>query len=278
MRILRHKLIMDDGSPVTWMKADKDSGATLKQDYIIIHYTAGASALSTANFFASSEAQASAHFCVDRDGSIIQQVKCNTIAWHAGQSSWKDLTALNPHSIGIELANWGLLSEGPTGFKSWLGTDISDNLVIMGEHRNSPGKIHPWELFPEAQFKAAAKLCAALAEHYDIREECVLGHDDISPGRKIDPGPSFNMDIFKSRVFGTGTGGAPESERFEVKANNGLNMREGPGISYPVIAVLPNKSKVSIIEKPDNWWMVSLIQNGHENTTGYVHSHWLERV
>ena len=95
----------------------------------------------------------SAHFFIRRDGTLIQFVPCSLRAWHAGISSWCERERCNDFSIGIELE----------------GTD------------DLP--------FTEAQYATLAPLVAVLKQTYPIR--AVVGHSDIAPGRKTDPGPHF---------------------------------------------------------------------------------------
>jgi AmpD protein len=96
----------------------------------------------------------SAHFFIRRDGSLIQFASCLDRAWHAGQSSWHDRERCNDFSIGIEL-------EG------------SDH-----------------EAFEDAQYGMLNQLIDALRTAYPI--EAIVGHSDIAPGRKTDPGPYFD--------------------------------------------------------------------------------------
>lgn len=96
----------------------------------------------------------SAHFFVRRDGQLIQFVSCNARAWHAGLSCWRGRSRCNDFSIGIEL-------EG------------CDELP-----------------FADAQYEALNALIANLARAYPLRE--VVGHRDIAPERKTDPGPCFD--------------------------------------------------------------------------------------
>lgn len=95
----------------------------------------------------------SAHFFIRRDGGLIQFVPCTLRAWHAGASNWEGRERCNDFSIGIEL-------EG------------SDDLP-----------------FTDAQYAALIPLVETLKQAYPIR--AVLGHSDIAPGRKTDPGPHF---------------------------------------------------------------------------------------
>jgi AmpD protein len=98
--------------------------------------------------------QVSAHFLVRRDGELIQFVPCSRRAWHAGISSWLDRTNCNNFSIGIELEGCDYLR------------------------------------FEDAQYKALNSLLADLRNRYSI--EAVVGHSDVAPGRKTDPGPCFD--------------------------------------------------------------------------------------
>ncbi len=96
----------------------------------------------------------SAHLLIKRDGSIIQFVDFNKRAWHAGLSSFNGVENCNDYSIGIELQG-------------------SDN-----------------KAYESVQYQALNKVVATLKEKYPITD--VVGHNDISPGRKTDPGPMFN--------------------------------------------------------------------------------------
>jgi AmpD protein len=106
--------------------------------------------------------QVSAHFLVRRDGEVLQFVGCDQRAWHAGASSWRGRDNCNDYAIGIEL-------EGLEG-----------------------------GLFEDAQYAALAELCQRLARRYPIAQ--VVGHEHVSPGRKLDPGPGFDWDGLRQRL------------------------------------------------------------------------------
>lgn len=101
----------------------------------------------------------SAHFFIRRDGELIQFVSCNHRAWHAGNSSWQGRERCNDFSVGIELE----------------GCDF--------------------EAFESAQYSKLNLLLTALKQRYPIRT--VVGHSDIAPGRKSDPGPYFDWSRIK---------------------------------------------------------------------------------
>lgn len=104
----------------------------------------------------------SAHFLVRRNGQILQFVSCNKRAWHAGVSAWRGRTRCNDFSIGIELE----------------GSDF--------------------ESFTERQYASLARLTRCLKRAYPISD--ITGHSDIAPGRKTDPGPFFDWEMYKKRL------------------------------------------------------------------------------
>jgi N-acetylmuramoyl-L-alanine amidase len=126
-------------------------------------------------------------------------VKFNKKAWHAGPSSWGELKYLNRYSIGIELVNAGKLKKVGGKWKSWNGVVIPDEQVIEAVHKNE-SRSSGWQVYPTAQIKAAIEVAKALHGHYKF--EAILGHDDIAPTRKVDPGPAFPMQSFVSKVMG----------------------------------------------------------------------------
>jgi AmpD protein len=104
----------------------------------------------------------SAHFVVRRDGGTVQYVACSKRAWHAGLSSWNDRSRCNDFSVGIEL-------EG------------CDDMM-----------------FEAAQYDALARLTRALRRRYPISD--IVGHSDVAPGRKTDPGPHFDWERYRSMI------------------------------------------------------------------------------
>lgn len=104
--------------------------------------------------------QVSAHFFIRRDGETIQFVPCEKRAWHAGESCWQGRSRCNDFSIGIEL-------EG------------SDTMP-----------------FTDTQYEALAVLTRALQKTYPITD--IVGHSDIAPARKTDPGPCFDWDRYRT--------------------------------------------------------------------------------
>lgn len=277
MEIKGHKLIDDAGNKVPFVET-KNHGGNLtggKPKYLIIHYTAGGTADGAVSTFTkTTPPRTSAHFVVDHDGSITQLIPCNKVGWHAGKSRWKTHDGINDHSVGIEIVNWGKLLRTGAGWKSWTNRSVADDRVIVEEHKHSPGTDYGWELFDPAQIEATIGIARAIVEHYDLEPWDVVGHDDISPKRKIDPGPAFDMDRFRARVFGREVDSWNE-DVFVVSSSSGLNMRVQPGVNERLIKNLPDKTEVNVVERRGNWWLVAEIVNGEDDVTGFVHRNWL---
>jgi N-acetylmuramoyl-L-alanine amidase len=194
------------GQPVKFVASPFIGGSFARREpsLLVMHYTSGGTALSSANWFRSpANPGSSAHLVIDRDGSVIQCVDLTRIAWHAGVSVWKKRSNLNRFAIGIELANWGALQRKGQGWASYTGVRIADPVLARHRNGNPEGSRGPigWERFPPAQIASATAVARAiLAAFPTIRE--IVGHDDIAPGRKVDPGPAFDMAAFRRAVLG----------------------------------------------------------------------------
>lgn len=277
MKIRNHRLVGSSGNLVPFEKSPNVGGNLNggKPKILVIHYTAGRSASGAISTFKNPSSKVSAHLVIGHDGAITQMVEFDTKGWHAGKSRWKTLSSLNSHSVGIEIVNWGKLERlGNGGWRSWTGSNIPNERVILAEHKNHPGSLHGWEIFDEAQVESCIEAARAIVGEYGIGPSDVVGHDDISPSRKVDPGPAFDMDRFRARVFGR-EDDDPEDVIFAVRSATGLNMRTGPSIEHGVIKNLGDGTKVQVIEKPGRWWLVAELVNGEADTTGFVHSNWL---
>lgn len=156
--------------------------------FLVIHFTAGATARSSIEYWRELNNGVCAHFVIDRDGTIYQCRPCDRTAGHAGASMWKcpktgvTYHALNTCSIGIELANAG---DNPKLAAKW-----SDLPRVKLRHKHG-GPLCEWEQYPKEQLSACEALAKVLCERYNLDD--VVGHDDIAPDRKNDPGPAFPM-------------------------------------------------------------------------------------
>lgn len=123
---------------------------------IVLHYTALPDAAASRARLCDPEHEVSAHWLIDLDGSAQALVDESRRAWHAGAGSWGSITDVNSASIGIELQNIG----------------------------HAP--------FPEPQMAALEGLLAALFDRWSLGPRAVIGHSDMAPTRKADPGPHFD--------------------------------------------------------------------------------------
>lgn len=198
MKIINDFLYDDDGQQVSYIPSPNRAGTYLPK-YLIMHGTETTDAASTIDWFTNPESQVSAHLLIARNGIITQFVPFDQIAWHAGQSSWNSLTSLNRYAIGIELVNAGRLSR--VG-KNWICTlsrkVIPPAQVVMATHRNESA-VAAWQNYSLTQVNTALAVGRVLADYYQLLD--VIGHDDVSPGRKSDPGPAFPMPRFRSDIF-----------------------------------------------------------------------------
>lgn len=199
MKIANHLLVGAPGENVTFVKSPNYSSG-VSPIYLIIHYTAGTTLAAAVSWFQNPQAQASSHLVIDRDGSIVQMVAFNRRAWHAGKSKWGNLDGMNHYSIGIELVNAGKLRKNSSGqWVNWSNKVIPASDVTVEKHKDETSDAG-WHEYPEAQLEAATKVGALLHKTYNFTD--ILGHDDVSPGRKVDPGPLFPINSFRSIVLG----------------------------------------------------------------------------
>ena len=145
-------------------------------DLIVLHYTAMDTAQAALERLCDPSAEVSAHYLISETGHIWQLVPEEQRAWHAGAGQWGDVRDVNSRSIGIELANFG---------------------------------DHP---FPEPQMVALEGLMRDIMNRWKISPARVIGHSDMAPGRKSDPGPRFDwlrlerLNLAGGRGHDTGPG------------------------------------------------------------------------
>lgn len=143
-------------------------------DMLVLHYTGMPDAASALARLCDPESRVSAHYLVDEDGAVSRLVPEERRAWHAGVAEWAGESDVNARSIGIELVN--------------------------------PGHEHGYRPFPEAQMAALERLAAAVVRRHRIPPRRVVGHSDVAPARKRDPGELFDW----ARLARAGVGLWPE--------------------------------------------------------------------
>ena len=135
--------------------------------FIIIHYTGMQSEIESIKKLRDYNSNVSCHYLINRKGKIIQMVKENRIAWHAGKSKWKKFNLLNKYSVGIEIQN--------------------------------PGHTFEYSAFNKKQILSLLKLCKFLKKKLNINKKNILGHSDVSYARKKDPGEKFPWELFAKK-------------------------------------------------------------------------------
>ena len=182
--IVNHRLM---GDRVVHLVSAKNTRHLEGPDMIVLHYTAGTSAESSALFLTRPDVSASAHLVIGRDGEVFQLVPFNIEAWHAGKSWYAGRSGLNRYSIGIELDNLGKLRFSGNLFIAECGRVVTPDEVYTDCSVDSPTY---WHRYTARQIRVLREICTLLEETYPIRD--VVGHSVITP-RKIDPGPALEF-------------------------------------------------------------------------------------
>ena len=139
---------------------DRPDGAPV--DMLILHYTGMRSGAAAIDRLCDPAAKVSAHYVVEEDGQVFRLVPESRRAWHAGISHWRGVSGLNARSIGIEVVN--------------------------------PGHEHGYRPFAALQMAALCDLCRAILARHPIPAWNVVGHSDVAPDRKEDPGEFFDWE------------------------------------------------------------------------------------
>lgn len=271
MKIVDHKLVGDKVKP--FEKTSKTSGnyAPGALDTVIVHYTASPSFRSAYNSLMNPRVKASAHLLVDTDGTVLQMADFQTVAWHAGRSEYKGRKGFNKYSIGIEIVNAGPIKMKNGEFFDVYNIKKPADQVMEGKHRNRPIISKYWHKYTPEQIATVEEISRLLVEEYGIK--FILGHEEISVGRKFDPGPAFPLDEMRERVFNSEFGHAGEQPAStELTAGDiafvsasSLNIRSAASASANTIAdALPEGTKVDVKEIEGNWAKVEV------DVTGWV--------
>ncbi len=226
-------------------------------DTIVIHYTGGPTVESAVNTLLNPTVKASAHLVVGCDGSIVQMLPFNLIGWHAGQSQYNGRVGYNNYSIGIEVVNLGPLTKSGDIFRSVFGKIIPNEEVIQAIHRNEKISRY-WQTYTQEQIETVKELCELLIDTYNIKH--ILGHEEISPERKTDPGPAFPLDRLRDRLLKGSKDQdddyVPEHGKIIVKK---LNIRATPSITGDKLQKpLTEGERIEILEERNGWYRINV--------------------
>ena len=189
--------LLADGKAVPF-RPSPNIGGVCRPEVLVHHFTSGGFEGAVA-WLCDPSAKASAHLVVDEDGTVVQIVPFDRAAWHAGKSSWGPYTgSINPVSIGIEIANLGDLEGSPGHWHTDTGKAVPDDRVLVARHK-AGGAARPWHTYPPKQVAAVIAISRALHDAYHFKD--LVGHEDVAPGRKVDPGPAWPMDMVRAAVL-----------------------------------------------------------------------------
>lgn len=188
---------------------------------LVLHYTGMETGRAALERMCDPDAKVAAHYMVEEDGQIYQLVDENKRAWHAGVASWQGLEDINSRSIGIEIVNGG----------------------------------HDYGLpdFPEVQIDAVIALCKGVLSRHDIFQSSIVGHSDIAPGRKDDPGEKFPW----SRLCEEGIGLWPSKENALAVGS----VQQLAEIGYEITAEPSRNEVYAVVKAFQQRWM-------QDNVTG----------
>lgn len=183
-------------------------------DMLLLHYTGMPTAEGALARLCDPEAKVSAHYTIDEDGTVYRHVAEEKRAWHAGASYWAGERDINARSIGIELVN--------------------------------PGHEFGYRDFPEAQIAALIELARGIVARHPIPPKRVLGHSDVAPRRKTDPGERFPW----ARLAAAGIGVWPKHPRLDISRSVQVPemQRDLAAIGYecPATGVLDEDTRFAI--------------------------------
>ena len=180
---------------------------------IVIHYTGMQSERESIKRLCDPKSKVSCHLLIGTGGKIFRLIKNNRIAWHAGISAWGKYKNLNKNSIGIELVNKG--------------------------HK------YGYQAFTKPQISKLVMLCRNLKKKYKIKNNLILGHSDIAPLRKIDPGEKFPWNY----LFSKGIGLYPKKNRKNKNISKIIDLRRFlKNLSKIGYRYLTKKFKIRIIK------------------------------
>lgn len=160
-------------------------------DMLVIHYTGMRTAKAALENLCDGETRVSAHYLIDEDGSVSRLVDEDKRAWHAGVAWWRGALDVNSRSIGIELVN--------------------------------PGHEFGYCDFPDVQMDALTSLIKAIRRRHKIPARNVVGHSDVAPQRKQDPGERFNWHKLTKAGIGLWPEGAPPVQVSQANVSAMLN-------------------------------------------------------
>ena len=194
-------------------------------DILVMHYTGMQSCEAAVTRLTDAASRVSSHYTVDEDGTIYRHVAENMRGWHAGVSHWRGETDINSRSIGIEIVN--------------------------------PGHEFGYRAFPDVQIDAVIRLSQGIVSRHAIPKRNVIGHSDIAPGRKTDPGELFPWRHLAQAGLGVWVEAKPSREASLARPDTGARVgdlqmalrRYGYGLEITSVYDEPTEIVVSAFQR-----------------------------
>lgn len=199
---VENDMLLKDGKKVPGNTSPHISSGRNICDFVVMHYTGSHGDFnSSINWSRDPKSKVSWHITIGRKGEVKQNTHgFRAILWHAGRSAWysketeKEYKNLNKFSVGIEMANTGKLTWNSSKQKyiSAYKAEYEADDVYVDQHGQA------WEKYDLEQIKAAKQVALAIAKAYKCVD--ILGHNEIAPGRKADPGAAFPLADLKDEL------------------------------------------------------------------------------
>jgi N-acetylmuramoyl-L-alanine amidase len=247
------------GNAVRQEQSGNHNGA-ITPKVLVFHYTACDATAARNAFMRNAGAnRVSAHLLVDTDGAVTQFVRLNLRAWHAGPSQWAGYHDMNTHSIGVEVVNYGYLLKSADGafHTAEAKKVIAPADVIEARHAFPHWPWLFWHAYTDKQIETCKVLAEVLVSTYALQD--VVGHEDIAPKRKVDPGPAFPLARLRGNALGRNSQPADGSLYVAV---NKLNIRVGAGVAFAKSGppLLRNTQLRVIGDNANGWLNVETLQ------------------
>ena len=211
---------------------------------IVIHYTGMQSKIESIKRLLSPKHKVSCHYLIDRKGQIFKMVQEDKVAWHAGKSKWKNFIDLNKNSIGIEMVN--------------------------------KGHEFGYEKFTFKQINSLIQICKSLKKKYKIKNSNIVGHSDIAPLRKKDPGEKFPWKQLKKKKLGIWYKNLKFKSKKQINKKNVKSFYKNLfKIGYRYFDQNKRTSKDALIVKAFQRRFLPTEITGQINEKTYIISHFL---
>lgn len=207
---IENDLLFLDGKQVKY-RPTPNVGGRMKPRIGVVHETASSSFEGTVSWLTNKRSRVSCPIVIGRkEGEIVQLAPFDRVTWHAGKSKWRDCNGCNSISIGVELVGPGKLIKTGKNARAWFGAKYPIDALGLEHIKTRAHGDGWWMKFTDWQLRANEALWIALVDHYSLED--VLAHWEISPGRKVDPNPTFDMEELRSAAFGVASDqSAPET-------------------------------------------------------------------